>query len=72
MLSVRMDRMMIREMPGPISMPKNVSSNSLTPMNAKSMPNPMGSRQNMPITLLSMKKRERSPKMAKILEKNTI
>ena len=72
MLSANMPRMTNRDVPGPISISKNVLSNILTPMNDSSTPKPVFSLQNMFITLLSMKKRERSPMMAKMFEKNTM
>lgn len=72
MLSARMPKITSSEAPGPISMPQKVLSIIFTPMNAKRMPKPVLSLQNMFMTLLSMKNRERSPMMAKMLEKNTM
>ena len=56
----------------PISMCQKVLSNIFTPMKVSSTPKPYLSSQNLSTTLLSIKNSDRSPKMAKMLEKKTI
>ena len=72
MLSTNIPAITKRDTPVPISICQKVCSNIFTPIKVNNTPRPYFKVQNIFITLLSIKKSERKPNMANILEKNTI